>query len=44
MYQIMDSNNNIRQHHVNNVDPVLMSTQYASTMLATLYLLTGIHS
>ena len=24
MYQIMDSNNNIRQHHANNVDPVLM--------------------
>ena len=28
MSQIMDSNNNIRQHHVNNVDPVLMSTHY----------------
>ena len=26
MYQIMDSNNNIRQHHANNVDPVLMNT------------------
>ena len=26
MYQILDSNNNIRQHHANNVDPVLMST------------------
>ena len=29
MYQIMDSNNNIRQHHANNVDPVLMSTHYS---------------
>ena len=27
MYQIMDSNNNIKQHHANNVDPVLMTTQ-----------------
>ena len=31
MYQIMDSNNNIRQQHANNVDPVLMSTQYSYT-------------
>ena len=28
MHQIMDSNNNIMQHHANNVDPVLMSTHY----------------
>ena len=28
MYQIIDSNNNIRQHHANNVDPVLMSTLF----------------
>ena len=26
-----DSNNNIRQHHTNNVDPVLMSTHYSYT-------------
>ena len=31
MYQIMDSNNNIMQHHANNVDPVLMSTLYSYT-------------
>ena len=31
MYQIMDSNNNIMQHHANNVDPVLMSTHYSYT-------------
>ena len=29
MYQIMDSNNNIMQHHANNVDPVLMSTHHS---------------
>ena len=29
MYQIMDSDNNIKQHHANNVDPVLMSTHYS---------------
>ena len=28
---IMDSNNNIRQHHTNNVDHVLMSTHYSYT-------------
>ena len=31
MYQIMDSNNNIMQHHANNVDAVLMSTHYFYT-------------
>ena len=29
----MDSNNNIMQHHANNVDPVLMSTHYSYTKL-----------
>ena len=27
----MDSNNNIMQHHANNVDPGLMSTHYSYT-------------
>ena len=27
----MDSNNNIMQHHANNVDPVFMSTHYSYT-------------
>ena len=31
MYQIMDSNNNIMQHHANNVDPVLTSTPFSYT-------------
>ena len=31
MYQIMDSNNNIVQHHASNVDPVLMSTHDSYT-------------
>ena len=31
MYQIMDSTNNIMQHHANNVDLVLMSTHYSYT-------------
>ena len=31
MYQTMDSNNNIRQHHANNVDPALMSIHYSYT-------------
>ena len=33
MYQIMDHKiyNNIMQHYVNNVGPVLMSTQYSYT-------------
>ena len=31
MYQKMDSNNNIMQHHSNNVDDVLMSTHYSYT-------------
>ena len=32
MYQIMDLNNNIMQHHANDVDPVLMSTHYSYTI------------
>ena len=31
MYQIMDPNINIMLHHVNNVDPVLMSTHHSYT-------------
>ena len=31
MYQIVNSNNNIMQHHANKVDPVLMSTHYSYT-------------
>ena len=30
-FNINVSNNNIRQHHANNVDPVLMSTHYSYT-------------
>ena len=31
MYQTMDSNNNIMQHHANNVDPVLMGIHIIPT-------------
>ena len=30
-FNINVSNNNIMQHHANNVDPVLMSTHYSYT-------------